>query len=411
MKHAWILALLVLGCAPMEDRSGLVRRPVAPKSDSGWVRLPLDAEAQRGAAKLWLGDAEGHPVPFLRERDGLWESRALDLDRLLLGQDQAGRPTAEFLLRIPATWRIRDREHLRIELDLAGQAPWVCRAEVQRRLEGGDFLGLPRESPLHVHDLGNTAGASRALVVPWDAQHYRITLYSALGKAPTIRSLRVVAATEAGEMEADQALAPAEAKREMAPGGVERWTLKLPAEERVVGMDLNLHSPAAPLQPALSIPAEEKKGGRPAVPLPAQGLVWNLPALDSRATRLAVAPVSTDRLTLTLPSGARLKDVKILVRREVLIFPIEAGRPYFLHLGGGTKAAPGDLGALPPSRLVYARDPLKLGPAEPDPQGVPRLITFSERTRPWLPWAAGLAAAALAWYAWKLFKGGEAAEG
>jgi len=408
MKQAWILAFLLLGCGPREDRDGLVRRPVAPKSDSGWVRLPLDAEAQRRAGSLWLGDAEGHPVPFLRERDGLWESRSLDLDRLLLGQDAAGEPTAEFLIRIPATWRIRDREHLRIELDLAGQAPWVCRAEVQRRLEGGAFLGLPRESPLHVHDLGPGAGASRALVVPWDAQHFRITLHPALGKAPTIRSLRVVASTEATEMEPDQIVAPADAKREFGAGGIERWLLKLPGEERVVGVDLILHPPAAPLQPMLSIPAEEKKeGGRPARILPVQGLVWNLPALESRATRLAVAPTLTDRLALALPAGARLQDVKILVRREALIFPAEAGRPYYLHLGGGTKTAPGDLGALPPSRLVYARDPLKLGAAEADPQGVPRLITFSQRTRPWLPWAAALAAAALAWYAWRLFKGGE----
>ncbi len=403
MKQAWILAFLLLGCGPTEDRRGLERRPVAPKSDGGWVRLPLDAQAQRGAAKLWLGDAEGQPVPFLRERDGLWEARALDLDRLLLGQDAAGRPTAEFVLRVPATWRIRDREHLRIELDLSGLAPWVCQAEVQRRLEGGTFLGLTRESPLHVHDLGGAAGASRTLVVPWDAQHYRITLVPAVGKAPFIRSLRVVAATEPRELEADQVLAPAEAKREVGSGG-ERWTLKLPAEERVVGLEVALHPPAAPLRPGVSLPGDGQPGSAPARDLQVQGLVWNLPALDSQANRLGFDPVSTDRLALSLPAGARLRDAKVLVRREVLLFPAEAGRPYYLHLGGGTKTAPGDLGALPPSRTVYARDPMVLGPPEPDPQGVPRLVTFSERTRPWLPWAAGLAVLLLGGYAVTLFR-------
>ena len=142
--------------------------------------------------------------------------------------------------------------------------------------------------------------------------------------------------------------------------------------------------------------------------LPVQGLLWNLPALDSRATRLSIQPVPTDRLGLELPSGARLQEVKLLVRREVLIFPAEAGRPYFLHLGGLIKPAPGDLGALPPSRLIYAKDPLRLGPPEPDPQGLGRTITFAERSRPWLPWGAGLAVLLLMFYAWRLFRpGGE----
>jgi hypothetical protein len=118
--------------------------------------------------------------------------------------------------------------------------------------------------------------------------------------------------------------------------------------------------------------------------------------------------VVTDRLELTLPEGARLDDLKLLIRREVLLFPAEAGKAYFLHTGGRVKQAPGSLGALPESsRAVYAREPLRLGPAEADPHGLPILIQGAERTRPWLAWVAGLAVLILGFFAWKLLKGND----
>jgi hypothetical protein len=97
--------------------------------------------------------------------------------------------------------------------------------------------------------------------------------------------------------------------------------------------------------------------------------------------------------------------VKLLVRHDVLLFPAEAGKAYFLHYGGQVKQAPGNLGALPDSsRAVYQRDPLKLGGSEADPQGLPKKIELPDRTLPWLPWVTGLAVLALGFAAWKLLK-------
>ena len=69
-----ILAALLLACAPKEDRSGLARKPVSRPAASGWARLPLDAEAQRAYPDLWLGDAEGVPVPFEASASGMFAS-------------------------------------------------------------------------------------------------------------------------------------------------------------------------------------------------------------------------------------------------------------------------------------------------------------------------------------------------
>ena len=166
--------------------------------------------------------------------------------------------------------------------------------------------------------------------------------------------------------------------------------------------------PWRPIQPGFRLlPAEQ---GSPTGPtteawVSSQGLVWNLPALHSRSTRLAVGPVVTDRLRLDLPEGARLDTVKLLTRREVLLFPAEAGKRYFLHAGGRIKHAPGNLADLPESsRAVYGRQPLALGPAEPDPQGLPVLVEGAALTRPWLSWLVGLAVAVMAVFAWRLLK-------
>jgi hypothetical protein len=115
--------------------------------------------------------------------------------------------------------------------------------------------------------------------------------------------------------------------------------------------------------------------------------------------------VVTDQLMLTLPEGARLDAVKLLIRREVVLFPAEAGKTYFLHTGGRVKRAPGSLAALPESsRAVYSREPLKLGSGEADPHGLPILIQGAERTRPWLAWVAGLAVLILGFFAWRLLR-------
>jgi len=121
---------------------------------------------------------------------------------------------------------------------------------------------------------------------------------------------------------------------------------------------------------------------------------------------VSLDPITTDHLHLRLPEGARPESVKLLVRRDVLLFPAEAGASYFLHLGGQVKHAPGNLSALPDSsRALYQRQALKLLAAERDPFGLPRKIELPDRSLPWLPWAAGLAVIALGFAAWKLLKG------
>lgn len=407
MRGLTVFALLaLLACAPSPDRGGLQRRALTPAAASGWARLPLDGPAQRAWPELWLSDAEGVAIPFEVEREGLWQPRALDLEHVLLGRDPAGKATAEFTLRFPEGWQVREREHLRVDLDLEGKAPWVCRVEVQRRLEGGAFLSLERDAPLHVFDLGE-AGGRRSFYLPWDARTYRLTLAPTQGEGPRLKGIALTACTRPEELRADEVLTPRLEPKGDGPRAV--WLLRLEAPERIVGADVVLKPPVAPVLPELRVPAPPRGGspgsGPDATPalLPVQGLVWNLPALGSRSTRLAWGPIVTDRLELSLPEGARLDEVKLLVRREVLIFPAEAGRAYYLHTGGLVKHAPGSLGALPASsRTVYATDPLKLGAAGADPNGLPRVVPGAERTRPWLPWAAALVVVLLGFYAFRL---------
>jgi hypothetical protein len=402
-----LTSALLLACAPKEDRSKLAQRPVSQATVSGWARLPLDGAAQLSFPEVWLSDAEGVSIPFEVEREGLWQPRELELANTLLGRDAQGRPTAEFALKFPEGWQVRDRENLRIDLELEGQAPWVCRVEVDRRLKESAFLRLEREMPLHLYDLG-LSEAKHGFYIPWDAQTYRVTLVATQGSAPRIKGVKVTASTRPEELQADEQVAPRVEKE--AKGNV--WAVHLDSAQRLVGADVLLKSPVAPVQPQFQIPPDEHQARSSVAPqdhwVSTQGLVWNLPALGSQATRAALGPVVTDRLELTLPEGARLDDLKLLIRREVLLFPAEAGKAYFLHTGGRVKQAPGSLGALPESsRAVYAREPLRLGPAEADPHGLPILIQGAERTRPWLAWVAGLAVLILGFFAWKLLKGND----
>lgn len=394
-----LAALLLLACAPKEDRSKLARRPVALAAASGWARLPLDGPAQLAYPDVWLSDAEGVSIPFEVEREGLWQPRQLELSQLLLGRDTKDRPTAEFTLKFPEGWQVRDREHLKVDLDLDGQAPWVARVEVERRLQGSSYVRLERDSPLHLFDLG--AEGKRSFFIPWDAQSYRLTLVATQGTAPKITGVRLTASTRPEELQADAVVSPRVEKQ-----ANETWTVRLDSPQRIVGADILLKPPVAPVQPRFEIPAEGKSA-RSQSPqwVSTDGMVWNLPALSTQATRVALGPIVTDHLELSLPEGARLDTLKLLIRHEVLLFPAEAGRTYFLHVGGRIKQAPGSLAALPDSsRTVYAREPLKLGPSEGDPHGLPLLIEGAERTRPWLVWVAGLAVLILGYSAWRLLK-------
>ena len=400
-----LLTALLLACAPQEDRSRLARRPVSPASVSGWARLALDGKAQLAYPELWLGDAEGVSIPFEVEREGLWQPRKLELAHVLLGRDAQDRPTAEFTLKFPEGWQVRDREHLRVDLVLEGQAPWVCRVEVDRRMQESAFLRLEQETPTHLFDLGMAEG-KRGFYIPWDAQTYRVTLVPTQGSAPKLKGVSITASTRPEELQADEVVAPRMARS--AGSSSESWVLNLDAPQRIVGADVLLKPPVAPVQPQFTSVAKAPGKASEATSeawVPTEGLIWNLPALSTKATRVSLGPVVTDQLQLTLPEGARLDAVKLLIHREVLLFPAEAGKTYFLHTGGRVKKAPGSLAALPESsRAVYSRESLKPGAEEADPQGLPILIQGAERTRPWLPWVTGLAVLLLGFFAWKLLK-------
>jgi hypothetical protein len=388
-----ILAVLGgLACGPQEDRQALARRPLLPKSDDGWTRLPLDVDAQRRPGELWVGDEAGRPVPSLRGRSGLWGQRQLDVEKLLLGTDPEGRPSAEFRLRLPPTWSIRDREQLRIDLDLQGTVPWVCRVDVSRRMEGPALFGLPRESPIHLQDLGGKDGVA-SFLVPWDSLDYRVVLQALSGSVPSLRSLKVTAVTESAGLEIEKSIVPAEVQCEIQAPAPERWRLRLGSVERVVGLEIHLKVPSAPVKPSVMLPPPESDPSGSPRPLASKELLWNFADKRGRGSRIVLEPLLTDRLLLGLPAGSRLDSVRVLVRSDELLFPVQAGRRYWLHLGGKANPA-GDAGTLPPSRLIYGRDPIRMGPTEPDPQGLPRSLPSTRKV--WLRWGAFGAAAALA---------------
>jgi len=394
-RAAALLLLLSLACA-REDRSTLQRRPIPPAPASGWAKLPLDAQAQRQRAGAWIGDAAGRSIPFLEAREGLWESRSLTLEHLLAGKDAEARPTVEFSLKLPEGWQVGERESLKLELDLEGAAPWVVQVKAERQREGGAFIAYEPTSPMHLYDL-SPSGSRRSLDLPWDGQRYRLTLLSSQGAAPRIRSLSARAETRPEALEAELAL---DSTLSPEPGKPRTWRLSLPESDRIVGLDLLLAPPAAPLRPDIRL-SEGLEDTRDCY---CSDLVWNLPALNTKATRIALAPIQAKSLTLTLPEGATPERVHILVRRQTLIFPAEAGQAYALHLGGEAKPAPGSLGALPSIRTLASRKPLTLSAAEPDAQGIARRETTDQRARPWMPWVAGLALLILGWVALRLFR-------
>jgi hypothetical protein len=392
-RAAALLLLLSLACS-REDRASLNRRSISPAPASGWARLPLDADAQRQRAGAWIGDAAGRSIPFLEAREGLWESRSLTLEHLLTGKDAEGRPTAEFSLKLPEGWQVGERESLKLELDLEGAAPWVVQVKVERQREGGAFLAYEPASPVHLYDL-SPSGNRRSLDLPWDGQRYRLTLLASQGTAPRIRGLSARAETRPEALEAELAL---DGTLTTEAGKPHTWRLSLPESERIVGLDLLLASPAAPLRPDIRL----SEGPEDLRDYYCSDLVWNLPALNTKATRIALAPTQARTLTLTLPEGATPQSARILVRRQTLLFPAEAGQAYGLHLGGEMKPAPGNLGVLPSIRALATKAPLALGPREPDDQGLPHREGAGQRARTWMPWMAGLALLVLGYATWRL---------
>ena len=390
------LMVLVLGLAcTKHEEASLRRRSVSPPPASGWARLPLDAEAQRQLGGLWLSDAAGHSVPFLVAREGLWSNRSLDLDHPLLGLDAQGQPTAEFGLKLPEGWQVGDREQLRVELDLEGPAPWVATVTAARQRQGGPFLAFTPDAPWHLYDL-SPSGQRTGLDLPWDGERYRIALHLDQGQAPRLKGIRVFAETRPEALEAELALA---VDLVPVPGSARTWRLALPQPDRIVGLAVDLAPPVAPLHAEVALEDAEAF-------TESRDPLWNLPALGSRATRIALAPTLARTLRLRLPEGATPTGARLLVRRQTLLFPAEGGQAYTLHLGGEARQAPGDLGALPSSRALLAAAPLTLGPESPDPDGIAHRVSSGERARPWMPWVAGAGVLLLGLAAWRLLRDG-----
>lgn len=401
MKLLPIALLLSLGCT-QEDRTGLERRRLDVPAQSGWARVRLDGAAQAKEDSLWIGDADGTSIPFLTERAGLWTPRSLETRDLLLGRNEAGNPTAEFGLKLPEGWRVREREHLSLDLDLKGEAPWAARVKMERQHEGGAWLRVESTLPAFVYDLGD--GHDKAsLTLPWDGDRYRISLEPAQGKAPALKGLRVSAQTVPEALDVDERLTSFElTPTPSKDAGL--WQVHLSSPQRVVALDLHLRPPVAPIYATVNLPMKPDPIQRPATYW-GSGPIWNLPALQTEATRIPLAPRTLDTFQIQLPLNVALERMEVLVRREALLFPAEAGKAYFLHQGGLAKQAPGNLGALPPSREIYTKVPLKLGLIEPDPQGLGRPIEGGERTRGWLPWAVGGVVGILLLVAGSLLKG------
>ncbi len=403
--YALLSTILLLSCAS-EDRSQVRRRPLELAPQNGWARVRLDGEAQRDMKGLWIGDAEGNSIPFMMEREGLWAPQVLETTQYLAGKDAKGNPTAEFALVFPNGWQVREREQLRLDLDLEGKSPWVARVDISRRMANGAFLTLERDSPYFVYDLSNDRHTSQ-ITLPWDAERYRVTLVPTQGQAPKLNGLRVTASTWPEQLEADEIVEPKISHESFKNTG-DFLRLSLPHAERVVAADVLLKAPVAPVYVTLEAEAKRGKEDREAMFRPmGGGTVWNLPALETRATRVALNPTITDSMRLHLPENTALESVKLLIRHEAVLFPAEAGTAYFLHFGGRAKQAPGNLGALPASRQIYGRNPLKLKAAEPDPQGLGILLEKGDQTKPWLPWAVGLVVLILGFAAFKLLRSSE----
>ncbi len=397
-----VLALLACSTQPGSP-SALRRKAITPPGQSGWVRVPLDGEAQRTFPRIWVGNAQGRSVPFLVASDSLWTPRPLQLSRVLLGRDSQDQPTADFQLGLPEGWQVRDREHLNLSLELTGEGPWACRVQVERALEGGAWSRLETPAPLYVHDLGSRL---TDITIPWDAMRYRLTLVPLHGRSPRLQGIQVTAATQPDAVGEALLVTP---ELRAVPGQAQTWDVHLPESERVVGADVELLPPVAPLLASWSTlePPRPEQPRETERSLPCQGLLWNLPALDRRSTRVALSPVVTKHLRLHLPEGATPSSVRLLVRRHVLILSAQAGEGLWLHLGGQVRRAPGHLEALPhSSRMVFASDPLALGPGEPDPEGLPDPLEQPNPLKAWLPWIAALVVVGMGAYGFRLLRRG-----
>lgn len=392
--------LLCLAALALSAQSP-TRRALAPAATNGWARVVVEDD---GATGVWIGDAAGRSVPFLWEADAKWSTLPLTVVHPIWGKDAKGHPTGAFSLKAPEGFSRGDREQVKLEFSLqASASPWMVAVKVERRGDGGTFIALD-DTPRFLYDLGPDRRAT-SLTIPWDADDYRITLIPAQGTTPKLMGVAASACTLASELEADERMALVFQPAVKGDGFKNFDHADLGATRHLIGLEVVLRPPTAPVSiSALSLSPDRNGAIFEPVGLGSAEL-WNLPALGTRATRIAVDR-ATQVVHLDLPLGVQLESATALIRHRRLFFPAEAGTAYFLHENGLQNKAPGSLAELPASsRAFYAKAPLALGAAEPDPQAVLPTPDAAAKVRRWLPWSAGLLVVLLGFWGLRLFKG------
>lgn len=392
MKAAALL--LITALLPAQQR-----RAITPSPANGWARLVVEDD---GAEGVWIGDASGRSVPFLWESDAKWSAIPLQTLHALFGKDAKGHPTGAFTLRAPDGFSRGDREQVRLELSLEAPAtPWTCRVEVARRSDSGAFITLEDESRF-LYDFGADRRTA-SLTLPWDGDDYRITLIPVQGAAPRLMGVDASACTLPAELSADACVnlalgPPIRINGQMAVDAA------LPGPRRLTGVEVLLQAPVAPVHVSLSAlrPAADGKGEEASLLGGAE--LWNLPALETRSTRITLDGTA-GKVRIHLPDGVAATSAAAFIRHRRLFFPAEAGQAYFLHTGGLANPAPGSLGELPASsRAFYTGTGLSLGAAEADPQAVAAAADPAARLRRVLPWGVGLVILLLGFWGLRLLK-------
>ena len=377
---------------------GALRQPIAPNAGNGWARVVVGED---GATGIWIGDAAGRSVPFLWESDAHWSAIPLMVQHSVFGRDAKGNATGAFSLQVPEGWSRGDREQVKLSFSLqAAATPWVVQVELARRGDGGAFIALDDGTPRFLYDLGPDRRAT-TITVPWDSEDYRVTLKPVQGDTPKALGVEAEACTLPSELKEDERLDLMPTRNQ------ERGTsfdLALPGKRRLTGLEVRLKPPVAPVHALVESlrPSPDDRGLE--ISFFGAAELWNLPALNTQSTRIAVSGTA-DRLRLSLPDSVEVDSVTALIRHRRLFFPAEAGQTYFLHFGAQSKTAPGSLAALPASsRAFYASAPLSLGTPEPDPQAVFATPDPTARFRNLLPWGVGILILLLGFWGWSLMR-------
>lgn len=384
-------AVATVALAGIAASADLYRRPLSAVVADGWHRFQLDAEAQANIDGAWLGDDDGRPVPFMRQRELMPRRDALAVSQLITGRADGDGLSVEFRVDVAKP----DRDEMEVTLVVEGTAPWIARVEIARRRDGSEWIGL--ESPVHIYEF-NSAERQLAFTVPRDAPEWRLRVNPLQGE------LRRVTQVTAHVARAGGAAAERDVSAEVSRVG-RGWQIEAPDLLRVVAVDLIFDGTVAPVRAAVAVEEETKVGREPGRRVVGRGSVWRMPGLNSSETTVRLeAPVIARRLALELPAGVELRGARLRVQEEQVWFVAEAGKRYALHFGGEQRLTAGNLRDLPAEVWRSAPPVLTLGSRESDPHGQPRGREWSAELRRWLPWSIAVIVALMAVVAWRLMR-------